>query len=85
MARDFLRLTFKSVVVDCGRSGIFLIQVRDFRGFQYGDPKTGQREIVDDLFSEKGKVEFRFVQKANVPKFSQAEINRVIQSVRIAP
>lgn len=84
MARDFLRLTFKSMVADRGESGIFRIQVHDFRGFQYGDPKTGQSEIVDDLFSDTGMVEFRFVRKKNGPRFSQAEINRAIQTLRVA-
>jgi hypothetical protein len=81
--RGITRLMLKSidVVANSGQSGIFLIQNKNFRGFQYGNPDSRQGEIVDDLFADKGRLHFMFCDKKR-GGISQAEINRVMQSVR---
>ena len=81
--RGITRLMLKSidVVANSGQSGIFLIQNKNFRGFQYGNPDSRPGEIVDDLFADKGRLHFMFCDK-KCGGISQAEINRVIQSVQ---
>ncbi|MGD0289288.1 MAG: hypothetical protein ABSC63_06495 [Candidatus Binataceae bacterium] len=78
---EFWSLNFKQAFMINGESGVFLIGTPDFRGFQYGNPKTGNREIRDELYSEQGSIGFMFRSRNSV-SISQAEINRVIQSVR---
>jgi hypothetical protein len=77
-------LLLKSVLVDAHNSdsGIFLIQTKDFRGFQYGKPQSRPREIIDELFADKGRLHFTFRDKSCAGDISQAEINRVIQTTR---
>jgi hypothetical protein len=73
----------KSMVARDGRSGIFSVQTRDFRGFQYGNPQSKPAVIRAELFTDGGALEFDFHQSAkeNAAGISQAEINRVIQTV----
>jgi hypothetical protein len=77
-------LLFKSIETRAngGGSGIFLIQTNGFRGFQYGDPASHPPEVQVDLFSDQAHLHFVFSQKKNTVGISQAEINRVIQTVR---
>jgi len=70
----------KPIVAYNGDTGIFFLQTKDLRGFQYGNPRDQTQEIVDDLFVEGGKIEFTFLE--NCAGISQSEINRVIQTVR---
>jgi len=81
--RGISRLLMKSVdiLANNGQSGIFLIENGNFRGFQYGNPDSRPHEIVDDLFADKGRLHFVFCEE-KCGGISQAEINRVIQSVR---
>lgn len=96
--REGARLTwllmFKSVEVagHNNNSGIFIINASDFRGFQYGNPESRQSripesrrsEVDDDLYSDKGFVEFSFSSSPpNNAPISQADINRVIQTVKL--
>jgi hypothetical protein len=61
---------------------IFSIQTSELRGFQYGDPQNRPREMVDDLFGPDGHLEFWFFRGRSATSISQAEINRIIQTVR---
>jgi len=83
--RETTLLLYKSTFVLNSNSDIFFIQRKDFRGFQYGDPQSHERRIVDDLFADNGRLEFTFLSGKHNVGISQPEINRVIQSVRVAP
>jgi len=76
----FGSLTLKQVWLDA-ESGIYMIDTPEFGGFQYGNPESGVREIRDELYSKEGSVGFMFPRR-NGALVSQAEINRVIQTVR---
>lgn len=68
-----------------GDSGIFKVQANGFKGFQYGDPRKLSRQITVTLYSAKGGIEFNFLpQKASPYPISQADINRVVQTVRFS-
>jgi hypothetical protein len=83
-ARKISLLLLKSfdLTAKHGGSGIFVIQTSDFRGFQYGDPASHPPEVRVDLYSDKVQLHFVFPQKEGSVDISQAEINRVIQTVR---
>lgn len=78
-------LLIKSIAVPQAASGIFSIHTGDFRGFQFGDPARRPARIVDDLYREDGGVELIFWQGKGSPAISQAEINRILQSIRKIP
>jgi len=82
--RGITQLLLKStqILVNNGESGIFLIQNKNFRGFQYGNPDSRPYDVVDDLFADKGRLHFVFCEE-RCGGISQAEINRVIQSVQL--
>jgi hypothetical protein len=82
-ARVIFLLLIKSIVMGANHdeSGVFLIQTKDFHGFQYGNPASHPPEIQADLFSDKVHLHFVFPNKKNAGFISQPEINRVIQSV----
>ena len=67
-----------------GESGIYRIRTGDFRGFQFGDPRSCSRSIDLEIYNEDGGLGFIFTQRPNgsAPPITQAEINRVIQSLR---
>jgi hypothetical protein len=77
---EFRSLAFKQVFIWNAESGIFLIRTPAFRGFQYGNPESGDRRITDDLYSQQGMIGFTFL-RGKSGRISQAEINRVIQTV----
>lgn len=84
--RDSLLLLLKPMTALGSDSGIYNIQTKAFRGFQYGNPQNRPSEIVDELFSDHERIEFQFLDcncKGCDAKISQAEINRVIQTARI--
>jgi len=66
-------------------SGIFLDSTRDFKGFQFENPQSRPSRITVELFSNDGGIDVIFMQKAGAPAISQAEINRVIQSIHRTP
>jgi hypothetical protein len=81
-------LVVKGIMVSQGgESGIFRIRTKDFQGFQYGDPQQRPKSVDVQIFADDGGFAFLFVQqeKGPVPAVTQAEINRVIQSLRKAP
>jgi len=83
--RESMLLTIKSAaLLPWADSGIFNIRNSEYTGFQQGSPDARPVGIVLTLYSENSGVEFVFSQKKyqNPAGVSQAEINRVIQSVR---
>lgn len=80
-------LVIKGISMPNAASGLYSIRTKDFQGFQYGSPQGRPFKINDDLFAEDGGIEFIFYQKNTgpAPSISQAEINRVIQSIRKLP
>lgn len=82
-AGRFTMLIIKSTLLpSSAESGMFSIQTPIFSGFQYGDPRKNPKRIVVDLFKDDGEIEFVFARKDGGPGISQADINRVIQSVQ---
>lgn len=82
-ARDGTLLLLKAIIVPDVATGLFSVQAGDFRGFQFGDPDKVPPRIRDDLFADDGGIEIMFFinTKGSVPKISQPEINRVLQSL----
>jgi hypothetical protein len=78
-------LITKGVIMPRGaETGIFRIRTGNFEGFQYGDPHGRPNSIDIQLFADDGGLAFLFTQqeKGAEPAISQAEINRVLQSLR---
>jgi hypothetical protein len=86
-ARTFLLLMLKTATALYGESGIFTIASGAGRGFQFGNPVTKPKEIRDDLYFDSGRIEFTLSQSHSdgSSNITQADINRVIQTVRIVP
>jgi hypothetical protein len=81
-------LLMKGIMVPAGgETGIFRIGNNELQGFQYGDPQRRPKSIDVEIFSDQGGVAFLFGQREKGPAaaITQAEINRVIQSVRKVP
>lgn len=78
-------LIVKAISMPKAGSGIFSIQTRDFKGFQFENPQTRPSRITVELFSKDGGIDVMFMQKDGAPAISQAEINRVIQSIHKTP
>lgn len=80
-------LIIKAISMPKAGSGIFSIRSTDFEGYQFENPKTRPSRITDELFSAGGGVDVILMQKVDgsAPTISQAEINRVIQSIRKVP
>lgn len=70
-----------------GETGIYDVQTNDFRGFQYGDPRLRPKLIDVEVFAQDGGLAFLFSQTNSgpAPAVTQAEINRVVQSVHKVP
>jgi hypothetical protein len=80
-ARGLALLTLKMIYIT-EPSGLFLIETKEFKGFQIGDTTKGKRRAVDDLYSDDGKLEFIFWgQPSDCGAVSQSEINRVLQTL----
>lgn len=81
-------LVIKGIMTPNGaESGIYRIRAGDFRGFQFGDPRSHPRSLDIEIFDEDGGLGFIFTQRQNTsePAITQAQINRVIQSLRKLP
>ena len=82
--RESMLLTIKSTsLLWSADSGIFNIHNQDYKGFQQGSTQARPNGIVVDLYSDDDGIEFIFNQRdyQDRPGVSQAEINRVVQSV----
>ncbi len=77
-------LLIKAISMPEAGSGIFSIQTRDFKGFQFENPQMCPSRITVELFSNEGGIDIMFMQKSGAPLISQSEINRVIQSIHKA-
>jgi hypothetical protein len=67
-------------------SGIFSVQGKEFKGFQYGRPPSPLHHLSVELFPENGHLDLLFGQKENGPTIiSQADINRVVQTIHKVP
>ena len=81
-------LMIKSVALPkAAETGIFNIQNQNYKGFQEGNPRVRQAEIVVDLYSDEGDIEMLFLQEdyRDYRGVTQPEINRIVQSLRKAP
>lgn len=78
-------LVIKGIMMPSGaESGVYQIRAGDFRGFQFGDPRSRPKSIDLEIYNQDGGLGFIFSQRANSsePQITQAEINYVIQSLR---
>jgi len=83
MAGNSVLLTIKGIDVVHMRNGLYSFQTDWLRGFQYGNP-THDRVVNIDAFDEQGrKIWILIGTKPDSPKLSQAEINRILYSLRI--
>jgi hypothetical protein len=82
-ARESLLLVQKAIAIPPAESGIYLIETPSLKGFQYEDPKSRPRRISDTLYSDDAGMDVIFFLNRDgiTPSISQAEINRVIQSI----
>jgi hypothetical protein len=82
-----LLLTVKAISVPGDpNSGIFAVQGKEFKGFQYGRPQSPPKHLSVELFPEDGHLDLLFGQKENGPTvISQADINRVVQTIHKVP
>jgi hypothetical protein len=86
-AAESMLLLIKAIAIPRAESGIFSIQTPDFHGFQFENPKERPFRITDELYSNDGGIDLIFMLKLDgtAPSISQAEINRVIRSIRKNP
>jgi hypothetical protein len=77
-------LVIKAISMPKANSGMFSVQTQNFKGFQFENPQTRAARISEELFSSDGGIDAIFIQKVGGPTISQAEINRVIQSIHKA-
>src|ERR1700683_567360 len=77
----------KAMSIPNAGSGIFDIETDGFQGFQFENPARRPPRITVYLYSDTGGVDLIFLQKIDgtAPAISQAEINRVIQSLHKVP
>lgn len=79
-------LTIKANTTRSGaESGVFQLSSQSLRGFQFGRPGSSGRRVSVELFSEDGSINFVFGQKKDAPFISQADINRILRTVRKLP
>lgn len=80
-------LMIKAISMPKAGSGIFSIHTPGFEGFQFENPQSRPFKITDELYSNDGGIDVVFFQKVDgrTPTISQAQINRVIQSIRKVP
>jgi len=81
-------LLIKGIIMPSGaESGIYQIRAGDFRGFQFGDPRSRPKSIDLEIYNQDGGLGFIFSQPQNTsdPAITQAQINRIVQSLRKLP
>jgi hypothetical protein len=84
---QFILMVKSSALPKSAETGIFTIKNEHSKGFQQGNPRVRQDEIVVDLYSDDGNVEMIFFQAdyQNFAGVTQSEINRIVQSLQRAP
>jgi hypothetical protein len=77
-------LVVKSIATPAADSGMFFVHTDQFDGFQYENPALHPKRVLVDLFSPDQSLEFTFLlnYQGASPRISQADINRIIQTVR---
>lgn len=81
-------LLIKGIMMPSGaESGIYQIRAGDFRGFQFGDPRSRPKSIDLEIYNQDGGLGFIFTQRQTTsdPAITQAQINRIIQSLQRLP
>jgi hypothetical protein len=79
---SFFFMVKAAIVPVWASNGVFSVSSKEFRGFQYGTPGDPSKRLSVELFSDKGHVDILFGEKPGGPvKISQADVNRVVQSV----
>ncbi len=69
-----------------GASGIFFVKTPEFQGFQYGVPEAKETGVSVDLYGKRVLLRFTFRERGGAAAITpQADINRVVQSVRSGP
>jgi hypothetical protein len=67
-------------------SGIFTVQGKEFKGFQYGRPQSPPKQLSVELFPDNGHLDLILGQKKNGPTvISQPDINRIVQTIHKVP
>jgi hypothetical protein len=67
-------------------SGIFEVSGKEFNGFQYGSPQNPSGRVNVELFPEGGHLDLFFGEKkGGGTPMSQADINRVVQTIHKVP
>jgi hypothetical protein len=79
-------LTLKALLPPEKDARVFSIHNAAFQGFQLGDPANRPRTILLQLFSNEGELDVTLLQKTQGPQpaITQADLNRIIQTVRRA-
>jgi hypothetical protein len=83
-ASKMAMLVLKATATPRADSGMFSIHTEEFDGFQYQDPQRIPDWVLLDLFASDRGLEFQFFLNYHgaSPHVSQADINRVIRTVR---
>jgi hypothetical protein len=82
-SHDQAMLNLKSLLpAKSAETGIFNIQNASHKGFQQGNPQVRQDSLLVNLYSEDGSVQLKFFQKNYPAGVTQAEINRIVQSLQ---
>ena len=82
-SRDQAMLNLKSILsAKPSENGIFNIQSASYKGFQQGNPQVRQDSLLVTLYSDEGSVQLKFWQKDYPAGVTQAEINRIVQSLQ---
>jgi hypothetical protein len=67
-------------------SGIFAVQGKEFKGFQYGLPQNPPKKLSVELFLADGHLDLIFGQKkSGATVISQADVNRIVQTIHKVP
>jgi hypothetical protein len=79
-----MMLTIKAIIVPGNDTEIYTIRSGNFKGFQIGNPARRPSRIALQLCAEDGELELTLAQRKEgpPPSITQAEINRIIQTVR---
>jgi len=87
LVRHSILLTIKHGELVNGVSRVYSIETEGLRGFQKGDPLHDEKATIVDLFDKQDHhFELWFVtQKGASARITQADINRVIETIRPAP
>ena len=73
------------IIRDVGDDGIFSISTPLFRGFQFNTPASKISSVEVRLYNDHTKLYFSFLTQGDARKATQADINRIVQSIRIDP